>query len=161
MTERVLCKRTIGMCLLCLTLWPLGLQAGPPDELFKQAEILQKNKNYAQAEQILERVAKEHAKTPEGLKARKELVNLSVLQDKPEKTKTNLRTLLTEHADNERLPHIIHELSEQSSKQGKFSQLKQIYQAQLAEGKLDNQAIHLKLGIVIGMIHDKQDPFVR
>lgn len=131
----------------------------------KQAEELYEAGQYERAEQAYQSVlSKADPGKPEevelALQARKKLPLVYVATDRLPQARQAVRQLLDMHAQDESLPHAIHEIVESAKPLYRVYQIGQVFQDVLAARPADSQAIWLKMGMAIAAVHLGDKPAV-
>jgi len=134
------------------------------DDLAKAEEVLTVSQ-YVQAEQIYQNIINraDPNKSEEfesAFNARKKLPLVYLAIDQQSNAQVVVQQLLTKHADNERLPHAVHEIVGQAKELNKMLEAGQIYQNILTAQPNHPQTIWLKMGIAVANVHLNNDQAV-
>ncbi len=127
----------------------------------KQAQGLYQAGQYAQAEQLCRNVLQSAAGDPEAVyQAGKLLPQVYLATDRPAEAQAAVQELLIKSAQNEFLPHALHEIIEQAKALNKTAQAGQICQSLLAARPDQPQTLWLKMGAVLANVYGGNSPAV-
>lgn len=127
------------------------VQVDVPAQL-KQADKLRAEGHYDQAETVYRQVEAENPGTDHAFAAGRKLTTLYVELGMQGQAQAELEKVLDDFSQHERLPHGVHEITEQSCKMGKGPEAEQLLRSVLANRPQSSTAIWLQMGLAISKV---------
>ncbi len=154
--------RVIQLIWLCVPVLLLASSASADTAGdLKQAQGLYQAGQYAQAEQLCRSLLQSAGGDPEAAyQAGKLLPQVYLATDRPAEAQAAVQQLLAKSAQNEFLPHALHEIIEQAKALNKTAQAGQICQSLLTAQPDQPQVIWLKMGVVLANVYGGNSPAV-